>query len=35
MENILLAVLFVELGKRETHSRNVCLPFIEIGDVPP
>jgi hypothetical protein len=27
--------LFMELGKRETHSHNTRLPFIEIGDASP
>jgi hypothetical protein len=31
VENIPLTIFFVELGKRETHSHNVHLPFIEIG----
>jgi hypothetical protein len=34
MENILLTICFVELGKRETRSHNTLLPFIEIGDAP-
>jgi hypothetical protein len=34
VENIMLTVFFVELGKRETHSHNARLPFIEIGDAP-
>jgi hypothetical protein len=35
VENILLIVFFVELGKRETRSHNAHLLFTEIGDVPP
>jgi hypothetical protein len=34
IENILLTIFFVELGKRETRSYNVCLPFVKIGDAP-
>jgi hypothetical protein len=27
VENILLTVFFMELGKKETRPHNVCLPF--------
>jgi hypothetical protein len=32
MVNILLIVIFVELGEWEIRPHNVCLPFSEIWD---